>query len=90
MLVRQKLALTDGRSLSFEELVAEQEQGKQNFCYTIRQDGKIGVEKIINARITKKDAGVVKVTLDNGEDYSYVLPTIVLCFEMVVIKQQHH
>ncbi|MDJ0594519.1 MAG: ATP-binding protein [Pleurocapsa sp. MO_226.B13] len=63
-----KVALTDGRSLSFKELVAEQEQGKQNFCYTIRQDGKIGVEKIINARVTKKDAEVIKVTLDNGEE----------------------
>ncbi len=63
-----KVALTDGRSLSFEELVVEQEQGKQNFCYTIRQDGQIGVEKIINARITKKDTEVIKVTLDNGEE----------------------
>ena len=62
-----KVALTDGRSLSFEELVAEEKAGKQNFCYTIRQDGQIGVEKIINARVTKKDAEVVKVTLDNGE-----------------------
>ena len=63
-----KVALTDGRSLSFEELVAEQEQGKQNFCYTIRQDGQIGVEKIVNARITKNSTEVIKVTLDNGEE----------------------
>jgi DNA gyrase subunit B len=62
-----KVALTDGRSLSFKELVAEQEEGKQNFCYTIRQDGKIGIEKIINARVTKKNTVVIKVTLDNGE-----------------------
>ena len=63
-----KVALTDGRSLSFEELVVEQEQGKQNFCYTIRQDGQIGVEKIVNARITKNSTEVIKVTLDNGEE----------------------
>ncbi|MEN9565366.1 MAG: hypothetical protein RLZZ69_562, partial [Cyanobacteriota bacterium] len=63
-----KVALTDGRSLSFKDLVTEQEQGKQNFCYTIRQDGKVGVEKIINARVTKKNAAVIKVTLDNGEN----------------------
>lgn len=61
------VSLADGRSLSFKELVAEQAIGKQNFCYTIRKDGKIGVEKIINARVTKKDAEVIKVTLDNGE-----------------------
>jgi len=62
-----KVALTDGRSLSFKDLVVEQEQGKQNFCYTIRQDGKVGIEKIINARVTKKNAAVIKVTLDNGK-----------------------
>ncbi len=61
-----KVALTDGRCLSFEELVTEEKAGKQNFCYTIRQDGQIGVEKIINARVTKKDAEVIKVTLDSG------------------------
>jgi DNA gyrase subunit B len=61
------VALADGRSLSFEELVTEEAIGKQNFCYTIRKDGKIGVEKIINARVTKKNAEVIKVTLDNGD-----------------------
>jgi DNA gyrase subunit B len=61
------VALADGRSLSFKELVAEEAIGKQNFCYTIRKDGKIGVEKIINARVTKKNAEVIQVTLDNGE-----------------------
>jgi DNA gyrase subunit B len=59
--------LVDGRSLSFGELIAEQEKGIQNFCYTIREDGNIGVEKIINARVTKQSAEVVKLTLDNGE-----------------------
>jgi DNA gyrase subunit B len=62
-----KIALVDGRSLSFKELVAEQEQGKDHFCYTIRQDGNIGIERIINARITKTNAEVIKVTLDNDE-----------------------
>ncbi len=62
-----KIALTDGRCLSFKELVAEEAEGKENFCYTIRQDGQIGVERIINPRITKKNAEVIKITLDNGE-----------------------
>ena len=61
------VALTDGRNVSFEQLVAEEKAGKQNFCYTIRHDGTIGVERIINARITKRNAAVVRVTLDNGE-----------------------
>jgi DNA gyrase subunit B len=62
-----KVSLVDGRSLSFLDLIAEQEQGKQNYCYTIRRDGRIGVEKIINVRKTRQNAGVIRVTLDNGE-----------------------
>ncbi len=63
-----EVALTDGRNLSFRELVKEHKQGKRNFCYTIRGDGTIGIEKIMNPRITKKKAEVVKVTLDNGKE----------------------
>jgi len=61
------VALADGRHLSFQEIVSEQEQGKEHFCYTIRNDGNIGIEKIIHPRITKKNAEVIKLTLDNGE-----------------------
>jgi len=61
------IALADGRSLSFEELVAEQAEGKEHFGYTIRKDGTIGLERLIHARMTKAQATVVRVTLDNGE-----------------------
>ncbi len=61
------VALADGRSLSFKELVAEQAEGKEHFCYTIREDGKISLERLIHARMTKAQASVVRVTLDNGE-----------------------
>jgi DNA gyrase subunit B len=61
------IVLADGRSLSFADLVSEQEAGKEHFCYTIRNDGTIGLERIINARMTKANAEVVRVTLDNGE-----------------------
>jgi DNA gyrase subunit B len=61
------VALADGRHLSFQTLVAEQEAGQEHFCYTIRHDGKIGLERIINARRTKVNAEVVRVTFDNGE-----------------------
>jgi DNA gyrase subunit B len=61
------VALADGRSLSFKEIVEEQAQGIEHFCYTIRNDGRIGIEPIVNARQTKQDASVVKVKLDNGE-----------------------
>ncbi|MGH2493304.1 MAG: DNA topoisomerase (ATP-hydrolyzing) subunit B [Ktedonobacteraceae bacterium] len=61
------VALADGRSLSFKELVAEQAEGKEHFGYTIRKDGTIGLERLIHARMTKAQAVVVRVTLDNGE-----------------------
>jgi DNA gyrase subunit B len=61
------VALADGRSLSFKELVAEQAEGKEHFGYTIRKDGTIGLERLIHARMTKAQANVVRVTLDNGE-----------------------
>jgi DNA gyrase subunit B len=63
-----KVALADGRCLSFLELIAEQEQGKQNFGYTIRRDGTVGVERLLHVRKTKTNVPVVKVVLDNGEE----------------------
>ena len=61
------IALADGRNISFVDLVAEQAEGKEHFAYTIRDDGKIGLQRIINARRTKQNAAVVRVTLDNSE-----------------------
>ncbi|WP_442935773.1 DNA topoisomerase (ATP-hydrolyzing) subunit B [Nostoc sp.] len=61
------VVLADGRNLSLEEIVAEQAIGKEHFCYTIRESGNIGIERIINARMTKSNAKVIKITLDNGE-----------------------
>jgi len=62
-----KVALTDGRDVSFKELVEEDKQGKQNFCYTVKKDGSIGIEKIEHPRVTRKSAEVVQAELDNGE-----------------------
>ena len=62
-----QVALADGRNLSLLEIIAEQDAGKEHFCYTIRQDGRIGLERIINARCTKRNAQIVRLTLDNGE-----------------------
>ncbi|TAE72796.1 MAG: DNA topoisomerase (ATP-hydrolyzing) subunit B [Bacteroidetes bacterium] len=63
-----KISLADGRELSFLELIEEQNKGIQNFCYTILEDGSIGIEKIINARLTKQNTKVIKLKLDNGEE----------------------
>ena len=61
------VALADGRAISFEDLVAEQAAGKTHFCYTIRRDGQVGLERIVNARRTRTNAKVIRITLDNGE-----------------------
>src|SRR3989339_232563 len=63
-----KVALVDGRNLSFKELVEENNKGIQNFCYTIKSNGSIGAEKILHPRITKTDAEVIKIILDNGQE----------------------
>ncbi|MEK6895513.1 MAG: DNA topoisomerase (ATP-hydrolyzing) subunit B [Nanoarchaeota archaeon] len=63
-----KVALLDGRDISFKELVEEYKIGKQNFCYTIKEDGSIGVAKIESPRVTKENAEVIKITLDNNQE----------------------
>ncbi len=63
-----KVALADGRNLSFLDLVKEHKQGKENFCYTIKGNGNIGIAKIKSPRITKKKTEVIKIILDNGEE----------------------
>ena len=63
-----KVALADGRSLSFKELVKEYKNGKENFCYTIKENGSIGIEKIESPRVTRMNAEVIKVILDNDEE----------------------
>jgi DNA gyrase subunit B len=62
-----EVALVDGRSLNFFDLIKEQELGKQNYCYTITKEGDIAVSEISNVRRTKQNAKVLKITLDNGE-----------------------
>ena len=61
------ISLADGRSIPIKQIVEEQAEGKEHFCYTIRESGNIGIERIINARMTKANAEVIKLTLDNGE-----------------------
>jgi len=62
-----KLALTDGRNSSFKELIEEDKKGKINYCYTLKQNGNIAVEKILSPRITKRNAQVIEIILDNNE-----------------------
>ena len=63
-----KVALVDGRAVSFLKLIEEQKKGKINYCYTISKNGKITISKIHNVRRTKQNSKVVKITLDNQEE----------------------
>ncbi len=63
-----KVALVDGRNLTFKDLIKEDRKGKKNYCYTIKEDNSIGVELIKNPRKTKQNVEVIKVILDNNEE----------------------
>ena len=63
-----KVALADGRNLSFLELIEEQKQGKEHYTYTILDNGHVGIQKILHPRKTKASASVIKIILDNGEE----------------------
>ncbi len=63
-----KISLVNGKDVSFKELIKEEKEGKKNYCYTIKENGEIGVELIKNARKTKKKVKVVKLILDNDEE----------------------
>ncbi|MEK9171593.1 MAG: intein-containing DNA gyrase subunit B, partial [Patescibacteria group bacterium] len=42
--------------------------GKQNYCYTIKSNGSIGIAPIAFPRITKQNTRVIKVVLDNDQE----------------------
>ncbi|MBS3155443.1 DNA topoisomerase (ATP-hydrolyzing) subunit B [Candidatus Woesearchaeota archaeon] len=63
-----KIALIDGRSITFKELVEEYKQGKENFCYTIKNNGRMGTAKIKDPRLTKQNVEVIKIIFDNKEE----------------------
>ncbi len=62
-----KVALADGRDLSFRELAEEARQGKEHFCYTVLPDGTLGIERVLHPRKTRTNAEVLDVLLDNDE-----------------------
>lgn len=63
-----KVSLVDGREVSMVDLVAEYEAGKKNYVYSFNETSKKIEPKLIErAWCTKKDADLVLVELDNGE-----------------------
>ncbi|MBI1870755.1 MAG: DNA topoisomerase (ATP-hydrolyzing) subunit B [Chlamydiae bacterium] len=63
-----KVALADGRNLSFKELVEEDRKGIKNYCYTLNANGSVEIGEICAPRLTKRKAKIIKVILDNNEE----------------------
>jgi DNA gyrase subunit B len=63
-----KIALADGRNISFKKLVEEHRAGKINYCYTLDDKNNVMIARIENPRMTKMNAEVIKVILDNNEE----------------------
>lgn len=61
-----KVKLLDGRSLTMEELYNEFGTNKPFYVYSCDKDGNIVFKKAYSNGVTRRDADVVKVTLDNG------------------------
>ncbi len=68
-----KVKLTDGRDLSFIELIKENQEGKRNFTFTVDENNLIKIAEIKNPRLTRKGAEIMKVVLDNGEEIKCTL-----------------
>lgn len=62
------IKLADGRDLNFEELIKETGLGKINYTYTVNSSGLISIAEIKNPRLTKKNAEIIKIHLDSGEE----------------------
>jgi len=68
-----KVALTDGRNLSFEELIKEDKRRKRNYAYTINKKGEVEIAEIKKPRLTKKNQEILKVILDNEKEVECTL-----------------
>lgn len=62
-----KVRLLDGRSLSFVELIEEDNLGKENFAFGVQKDGSVKVAKLQAPRKIDTVTKLTFITLDNGE-----------------------
>jgi DNA gyrase subunit A len=64
-----KIRITDGRSLNFEELINEAKQGKKNYTFSFNSKKQIiEIAEIKSPRLTRKNAQLIKVILDNNQE----------------------
>jgi hypothetical protein len=64
----EKISLLDGRELPLSEIIKEFEEGKVNYTYSIDLKTQLmEAGEITWAGVTRKNAEMVRITLDNGE-----------------------
>lgn len=61
------IRLVDNRILTIKEVIEEYRQGKTNYVFGCTKDGTVKIEPILDGFLTKKDAQIVRLTLDNGK-----------------------
>ena len=71
-----KVALADGRNLSFEDLIKEHEQGRENYCFSLDENANIVMSKVENPRKTKNVNQLARITLDNNEQIECTLDEV--------------
>lgn len=62
-----KVKLTDGRDLSFLELIEEEKKGIEHYGYSLDKNGNVQVSKLELPRKIKTVPYTLIITLDNGE-----------------------
>ena len=75
-----KISLLDGRTLSLAEIIEEYKYGKKNFVYSMNNSTfDLEAGEITWAGVTRKNAELLRITLDNGEyvdatpDHKFIL-----------------
>ena len=61
-----EVALASGSSRTMKELADDWKRGVSHFGYVTNDDGDIRVAPLLEPRLTKRDAALVEVELDNG------------------------
>jgi hypothetical protein len=76
-----KIKLLDNRDLTLSEIIDEYQDGKELWTYSVSDDGEIKPGLISWAGITRKNADIIRIHLDNGEyvdatlDHKFILRT---------------
>ncbi len=62
-----RVALASGQRRTFAELAADWQRGVTHFGYATNKAGRVVLAPLVEPRLTKRAAPLVRVTLDNGE-----------------------